>query len=62
MQKMNVKGVLTLIVAMAILASMFVGMASAAQRWDLDNDDVMYKGGHTESGSVTISVIAGNHV
>lgn len=58
---MNGKGFLTLIVALAILASTFVGMASAAQRWDLDDDDVMYKGEHTESGSVGI-LLFGSHV
>ena len=31
-----------------------VGISSAAQKWDFDNDDKMYKGAHVETGTVTI--------
>ena len=47
------EGIVVFILAAALLVSM-VGVVSASQKWDLDQNDIMYKGAHVETGTVTI--------
>ena len=53
------KSIVAFLLAAALLI-LAVGIASAAQTWDFDHDDVMYKGeAHTETGTVTIGEVGG---
>ena len=49
------RGIVAFLLAATILISV-VGMASAdSLRWDFDDDNTMYRGVHTETGTVTIA-------
>ena len=53
------ESIVALLLAAALLISM-VGIVSASQTWDFDDDDIMYKDTHTETGTVTINTSDSN--
>ena len=48
------KGIIAIVLAAALLISMAGIVSAYSITWELDQNGIMYKGDHTEIGSVTI--------